>query len=1106
MNIEIATLAVGLGKAVFPVIAKQMITKVNSLLNPTDLEKALQAGVKAAEEWDETQSHNRQLFFHCDDKQTKEVIDQFFKDTGVQEELLKPINNKTTPNLELLIAAFKKIFSEKPKLKFPEQSIENWLKKFTDAYFEHTNTYLQFQLAKSDYLKQLSKYFDDVEFVGLKVATKEEERFAKLPQIFVMPDVVEQVDSRESISLEFFNREGVAGYNRQSELLNEQRISQLQPSGGRRFSAQELIKQSTSGKSVLLGEPGIGKTTLLSYFALMLAEKQAEKLGLTADIDLLPILIKIRDLAKARTQNILEYVRDFAKNRLYVKEVPTGFFEHWLEDGRALILLDGLDEVADAGKRYQFVKNIETFLGQYSQNRAIITSRPAGYSRNYFRTDNFPHYRIEKFDDSQIDLFIQKWYESRLLKIPEEARERQESLKKALAEQERIKLLARNPLILTIIALIHRYQAHLPRQRYELYKLAVDTLLINWEEVKDIDKLKLDYINQSDIRELMNRLAYWIHSQGQSNDKEGGTLIDKDELIRELCKHITELNYQVKPHQAKAEAERFVDYIRERSGLLNEQGQDRYAFVHKTFQEYLTAEEIRERQEESFEVVLDHVREHLHDAHWREVLLLLIAQQKRSNPKKVIEAILQQDTPYEQWLHRNLFFAGSCLAEDLQLSDSDLITEILQRLVNIEVSDEQRVGGKIKSQVFQVLCSLSETKFQAQALQLLKASADLIDEKRLREYRAALGEQEEVFAELLALLQHKSLNVCSYAIEALEKLGQPTPKTVPQLLALFRDGNEFVLDGVASALGNLSNPTPDVVQQLLALLQDNSERVRLYAAIALGRLGKVIPEVGPQLLPLLQDNSERVRYFTARVLGNLGKATPEVVAQLLTLLQDNSETLRYHAAEALGKLGKSTPEVVPQLLTLLQDNSETLRYYAAKGLGNLDNPTPEVVAQLEALLHDKSERVRSSAVRTLGNLSKPTPEVVEQLQALLHDKNEDVRYYAAKGLGNLDKPTPEVVAQLQALLHDNSENMRYVATVALGNLGNGKPEVVAQLLALLQDNSEGVRYGAAEALVNLGKNSRDITTNVVEWISQHQDSEYLGEGIDVLWDLVVGEF
>jgi hypothetical protein len=254
MTMEFATLAAGLGKAIFPTIAKQMVTKVNSILNPTDLEKALEAGKKSADDWDASQSsYDQQLFYYCDDKRREEVIEQFFKDTGVQEELLKPINDQTTPNLEFLIATFKKITkkitSEKPNLKFLEQSIENWLKKFVDSYFEHTNTYLKFQLAKTDYLKQLSTHFDDVEFVGLKIATKEEERFAKLPQIFVMPDVVEKLDARESKSLESLikdtiklNRQGTANYKLQEELLNEQEITEFQQREGKKFSAQQLLK------------------------------------------------------------------------------------------------------------------------------------------------------------------------------------------------------------------------------------------------------------------------------------------------------------------------------------------------------------------------------------------------------------------------------------------------------------------------------------------------------------------------------------------------------------------------------------------------------------------------------------------------------------------------------------------------------------------------------------------------------------------------------------------------------------------------------------------------------------------------------------------------
>ncbi|MHC5764440.1 MAG: HEAT repeat domain-containing protein [Nostoc sp.] len=1130
MSAELLTIAGSVGKAVFPEIVK----KINSELKPTDLEKALKAGVQSSEEWDANQYSDKHLFFRCTPKDARELLESFFKDTGVQEELQKPFTEKTTPNLQVLVKIFDKIKSEKPNLKFRDESIEHWLKKFADAYFEHTNTYLKFQIAKSDYLKQLSRYFDGVEFVGIKVKTKEEEKFAKLPQIFVMPNVVEHVEVRASTGLKL-NLD--LALEETSSLVTPAKFT-LEQSSGKKFSAKELLKESTRNKFVVLGEPGIGKTTLMSYFALMLAKQQTEKLGLSADLELLPILIRIRDLGKAPTKNLLEYVRNFA-NSIHVKELPKGFFEHWLEDGRALILLDGLDEIAKPSDRYEFVKIIHSFLGQYSQNPAIITSRPAGYSRELFGTDEFPHYYLEKFDDSQIDLFIQQWYNSRLPNNPEKAQERQESLKKALATQERIKLLARNPLLLTIIALIHRYDAHLPRQRHKLYEQAVDTLLINWDENKGIESRKLNYIQLDDIKTLMQHLAYWIHSQGESGDKEGGTLIDKDELITQLSQYIRECNYQVQKHQAQEEAKRLVDHITERCGLLNEQGQDRYAFVHKTFQEYLAGEEIRDRQSGDFNEVLNHIRDYLHNSHWREVLLLLIAQQNQNNSKKIIEAILQQKTPYEEWLHRNLFFVGTCLAEDLKLSDGKLITDILQELVELEVSNSQRVGRKVKSQVFQILCNLNETRFQAQALEWLKASADLIDIKRLREYRAALGEQQEILAELLGLLKDESQNVRYSAAEALGNLGNASPQVVEALLSLLKDETENVRYSAVFALGKLGNASPQVVEALLGLLKDESESVRYSAAFALGKLGNASPQLVEVLLGLLKDESENVRDFAALALGNLGNASPQVVEVLLGLLKDESENVRNSAAEALGNLGNASPQVVEALLGLLKDKTESVRNSTVFALGNLGNASPQVVEALLGLLKDETESVRYFAALALGNLGNASPQVVEALLGLLKDESENVRYFTAFSLGNLGNTLPQVVEVLLGLLKDETGSVRNSAAEALGNLGNASPQVVETLLGLLKDETGSVRDSAAEALGNLGnaspqvveallgllkdetgsvhnnsaaealgklgKNSSNVTATVAEWISQHHDSEYVGSGIDALWNLVVTE-
>ena len=185
---------------------------------------------------------------------------------------------------------------------------------------------------------------------------------------------------------------------------------------GIKFLAAKLLIQSDANKFVLLGSPGSGKTTLLSYFAVMLAQNQAEKLGLEQDVDYLPILIKMRDLSRLDDIgdiSILDYARQFAEKTMSVKNLPRDFFEHWLEDGRALILLDGLDEIAEESKRYKIVQRIENFLGRFQRNIAIITSRPAGYKRDFFRTEEFPHYKLLGFDDGKVEEFVNHWYDSR---------------------------------------------------------------------------------------------------------------------------------------------------------------------------------------------------------------------------------------------------------------------------------------------------------------------------------------------------------------------------------------------------------------------------------------------------------------------------------------------------------------------------------------------------------------------------------------------------------------------------------------------------------------------------------------------------------------------
>ncbi len=1119
MIIEFGTLGLKLAQAIGPKLAEIGFKEAMKKFNPSDFEKACIYGIKTADK-------THELFYPCVLGVVEDFLKSFLAGAGLSE-LLKPFNNQGTPQVELLVAAFNATVAENKAIqgRFIPEKLEGWLDVFAKTYFEKTNCYLNFQVAKSDYFKQVANWFDDVKFAGIAVEGQEIEKSEKLAQIFVMPDVLEDVNTLVRLDIE----ELEAGKNLQ--------LLQRESRSGRKFLASQLLNQNQSNKFVLLGAPGSGKTTLLSFFAVMLAQNYPEKLGWDAERDCLPILIKIRDFARLSDISLLDYARQFAEKTMSVKRLPEGFFEYWLADGRAMILLDGLDEVVEESKRYAVVQQIENFLGQHHQNLAIITSRPAGYKRDFFNSSEFEHYQLQLLDDAKVDEFIDRWYDSRVRDVAE-AQRRKDSIKKALDENDRIKLLARNPLLLTIIALIHRYQAVLPRARHKLYEKAVETLLKCWDANKKITEQSVfKCLDEDDLRRLMEILAYWIHTQGSTDNPEGGTLIAKDELLEQLTQNI-KTKKQVDLSKARQEAKRFVDFIQQRTGLLNEQGQDLYAFVHKTFQEYLCAQEIgyQADDEDNFEIVLNHIRENLHDAHWREVLLLLIAQQKPKKAAKAMRAILAANSEYEEWLHRDLFFAGSCLAEnikELKVVDGSLTVEILEKLVDLEVRGEEKVGNKLHSQVFQVLCSMNETEFEAQTLQLLKARG--VDANRLWKYQAELGEEEAAISFLLLRLENENEDVRCGAVQALGGLrntseivinalllrlqdedakvrnqaafalgwlGNASEIVINALLLRLEDGDYSVRASAARALGKFGNASESIISALLLRLEDGDNSVRASAAGGLGKLGNASEIVINALLLRLEDEDNRVRASAAGALGELRNASASVVSALLLRLKDGNEDVRAGAAYDLGSLGNTSETVINSLLLCLEDANESVRLFTAQSLGLLGNASEIVINSLLLRLEDGNEDVRLLTARALSRLGNASESVINSLLLRLEDGNEGVRNSAASALGKLGNASEATISALLLCLEDRDKFVRHEAASALGNLENTSETVISALLLRLEDGDKSVCYSAAEALGKLGLKSSEVLPAVVQWIDRPQDTAYVGSGIDVLWDLV----
>ncbi|RUR84372.1 hypothetical protein DSM107007_28880 [Nostoc sp. PCC 7120 = FACHB-418] len=1104
------------GELVTVEVSKALLSGVTSKLNPSDLDKAIKtATIEACKQ-------ETRLFYSCPPDFIPKFLCNFFKEQGLSE-LQRPLKNEGKPDLDYLVEVFKKAALADSKMKeIKIEYVYSWMEVFVTTYFQNTDNCIRFQIAKENYLQQLVNWFDDVKFAGIAVPGQEVEKSEKLVNIFVLPEV--QEDNHKDInnlnsSIETELLSSNLSQNQQ-QLLWEQRQRALRNSSGRKFLASQILSQTNCQKFVLLGAPGSGKTTLLSYFVVMLAQKQIEQLNITAS-DYLPIIIPIRDFARQANISVIEYVKQFVEKNLCVKTLPVGFFEYWLEDGHTFIFFDGLDEIAQENKRYDVVRKIENFLGQFPKNCAVITSRPAGYKRDFFNTQEFAHYELLSFDDEKIEKFINCWYDSRI-QDKSEAERRKTTLREALNKNERLKLLARNPLLLTIIALIHRYQAVLPKGRHKLYEKAVETLLTSWDANKEISVNHfLQDIDIEDLLFLMRKLAFWIHGKGSTADKEGGTLIACEDLLDQLKREIKSLK-EIELYKAEEKAKRFLSLIQERTGLLNEQGQDCYAFVHKTFQEYLCAGEINYQadDQDDFEIVLNYIDQHLHDPHWREVLLLLITQQAPNKAATAIRRVLNRNSEYEKWLHRDLLFAGNCLAEDIKnlktAKDSPAI-EILQDLVNLEVSDSLQVSSQIKSQVFQILCSLNETAFQTQALQLLKEREPQIAQVRFQEYCAALGEKKAAVDRLLELLKHSESNVRSSAADALGNIG--TEAGIPGLLEFLKDPEFNVWFSATNALGNIG--TEAAIPGLLELLKHSESNVRSSAAEALGKIGA--ESAIPGLLELLKHSESNVRSSAAEALGKIGaeSAIPDLlklfkdsesivrssainalskigaeiaIPDLLKLLKDSESVVRSSAAEALGQIGAEI--AIPDLLKLLKDSEFYVRFKAAVALGQIGAEI--AIPDLLKLLKNSNFIVRFGAAIALGDIG--TAAAIPDLLKLLKDSEFIVRSSAAVALGQIGAEI--AIPDLLKLLKDSESIVRSSAAVALGQIG--AEATIPDLLKLLKDSESEVRFSAAGMLKKIDEKTHSVVINLPRWINENQDSEYIGNGIDLLWELICG--
>lgn len=370
----------------------------------------------------------------------------------------------------------------------------------------------------------------------------------------------------------------------------------------------DIISELTSSNKIfrIVGPAGAGKTTMLRWI---------EQWHWTSSLRI-AVRCELRTVSK---ETDLPSLLD-----LFIQCIPLGLrgtltnddFARWLNSGSCLIIFDGFDEVSTT-RRDDVLEWIKGCIaGSQTGNSFVIASRELTTGHlldKHWVLDEWqlsPSMKICGFDKERVEKYISNWQEHMLSPSEKEdldEEDQPEKLAETFTEADTIKELTSNPLLLSTLMLVHRFQGKkLPKGRSDLYKVYIDGMLGPWYSKKANSRDGI-YLEPDQMRRLLKILAIEM----QENDI---TSIAETKASRIISKHKGTIKYT---------GPKILEHMLERTGLLIGPGE--YQFAHKSIGEFLVAEAIisenfRNRSGDQIDRL--HLLNHSEIDSWRVVLFL----------------------------------------------------------------------------------------------------------------------------------------------------------------------------------------------------------------------------------------------------------------------------------------------------------------------------------------------------------------------------------------------------------------------------------------------------------------------------------------------------
>lgn len=419
---------------------------------------------------------------------------------------------------------------------------------------------------------------------------------------------------------------------------------------------------ASSRKIIVRGQAGSGKSTLLQWLAVRSASRDFPA-QLAHWNKTVPFFIRLRERVNKDFPNPEEFPGLVTPT--ISGQMPHGWVHAQLTNGRAVVLIDGVDELPST-QRGDMLERLQQLVSTYPHARYIVTSRPAALKaelwpewQEWIEKESFIETSLQPMSPAHIDNFIDQWHEAIAKTISDEEeinalKQLPGNLKRQLRQRPPLRRLADNPLLCAMICALHRERhENLPAERIDLYKGCVEMLLSRRDEGRKID-VKADYPELSDAQRLVlaQSFAYWLMKNGYSDVElgEADRHFEGKRAEMNLSDHVT--------------GEGVRRWFVERASLLREPVAQRVDFTHRTFQEFLAAQAAI--KENDIGVLVEHSR----DDQWRETIIVAAGEARPKEREKLLKGLLTKAGKLKTERYRKQLYllAVACLETCVELA------------------------------------------------------------------------------------------------------------------------------------------------------------------------------------------------------------------------------------------------------------------------------------------------------------------------------------------------------------------------------------------------------------------------------------------------------